>query len=335
MTSVVSGDGPLLRREVDGVAWHVARAAMFGVTEPARRLQVFWTLDGSAEQAADAFWLSILTFENGMQKAGRPLAERDIHARTMKERRDGISGRDELAQILRTFRDGLGDELLHVHVRWDRVSADLMLRDPDPGVWVAQWFMGRNQDTSLIDAVGTAGTEVLARLAAEGVADWGCVTHDHGGGINRTPYEHYFSIREAEGARLASRHPRGYYWSNLLTGRHLEGLGGPAEALAACHDAGLVSELIESASGSPAMIVRARESLSVFTDESLAAIRGLLDPILLHRPYYWYADWPLRVIKEPGTAFRAIDPTILARQPVFDDDEPEPDEPEPDEDDRR
>jgi hypothetical protein len=301
---------------------------MFGRSEPPRAVQVFWTTNGSMEQAAEAFWSSVESFESGMVAAGSPLTRKEVTVRAGSEQRTNLSGRDELAQALDDLYDEARSEDLvqYVSVRpsWDRWGFEMRAVGSGPASWSAQLTSEGIRDGALVNAAGDLGERLLARLAGQDLVDWGGVTWDHGY-PGRTPYESYFPVSPEEASREAARHPRGYYWSNLLTGGHLEGLGGAGAVVASCRNNGLETELIDGESGSQAMIVRAKEPLSEFSDESLHAVHRLLDPILVHKPYKWYADWPLRIIKEPGTAFRVIDPTVNALGSVFDDD-PTPDE---------
>jgi hypothetical protein len=141
------------------------------------------------------------------------------------------------------------------------------------------------------------------------------------------PFERYFSLHNGavangsdKGELLADSHPRGYYWSNVLSAKHIAGLGGLDALSARCADLDLSIESLSADAGGELVLVRSPVPVSQFTDERLAAVRDLMEPVLRHRPYRWYAGPPLRVLKEPGTAFREISVDMDPEHRVFDDD---------------
>jgi hypothetical protein len=67
-------------------------------------------------------------------------------------------------------------------------------------------------------------------------------------------------------------------------------------------------------------VQRAPGSVSEFTDEKLAVMKALLEPVMIGQKYWFYMGWPLRIIQDPGTAFRrAIDGT---EPPEYDGEQP-------------
>jgi hypothetical protein len=119
-----------------------------------------------------------------------------------------------------------------------------------------------------------------------------------------TPYE-LWTGRTPQNTELETdRKVRGYYWANLLTAGHLEAYGdGLAEA---AREAGMAVVPVRGSSIAPACWVRDPAHLSAFADDRLAAMKRLLGPVLPPYPYVLYHGWPLRILKDPGTAFRRI-----------------------------
>jgi hypothetical protein len=143
---------------------------------------------------------------------------------------------------------------------------------------------------------------------------WAALFQEHWRDHVGMPYEHYFGIEPvlADVGRVA----RGYYWANLLTEGHLATLGGAAEVSRRCDELGLMCQRVEGRDD--AVMVRSRRPVNEFDDDQLRAMRDLLAPVLVIKPYRrWYAGPPLRVIKDSGTAFRHV-PAEIA-YPWFDD----------------
>lgn len=120
-----------------------------------------------------------------------------------------------------------------------------------------------------------------------------------------TPWEVWYNVHPWDSAPATRDRLRGYFWANLLTGGHLRRLGG-LESLrtrAAAH--GLdVQPLPEP----DTVIVRAPGPITKFDDDQLAAMKQLLTPALIPARYGLYEGYPLRIIPDPGTAFRRVPP---------------------------
>jgi hypothetical protein len=56
------------------------------------------------------------------------------------------------------------------------------------------------------------------------------------------------------------------------------------------------------------VIVRASVPITAFDDNLLAAAKHVLGPALIHQQYALYLGYPLRIIPDPGTAFRKVPP---------------------------
>jgi hypothetical protein len=168
-----------------------------------------------------------------------------------------------------------------------------------------------------LDAAGEIWTGLLRLVGSWPETLWAAVLYDkwEGGTEERRPHERYYGIEN--GATLCEDRALGYYWANLLTERHLEGLGGAAALRARCDELGLV---LEECPGRPgAAVLRAGQPVGSMDDECLAALREALAPVLAANEYRgFYSGPPLRVIKDPGTAFRRVPPEI--EWPAFEED---------------
>ncbi|MFE0462028.1 hypothetical protein ACFW1A_22545 [Kitasatospora sp. NPDC058965] len=181
--------------------------------------------------------------------------------------------------------------------------------------------------------LGPGGTDEVANklpgllgfCAVQAGAVWGCASLDHWpGNMGQPPTEHYSAVSTDVGELQAAMHPRGYYWANLLTTSHLSSLGGLPRVRERAAQAGIEIRAVPGLEESEGLLLLGADRVSGFTDERLIAVKDLLDPVLLSKPYRWYAGPPLRVVKEPGTAFREIPADLNPMLPVFDDDEPLP-----------
>ncbi|NUP53809.1 MAG: hypothetical protein HOW97_41780 [Catenulispora sp.] len=234
------------------------------------------------------------------------------------ERHGGATSRELL-----TLVDPLvGSGRLMLRAVWPGFELEVAESPANPGLWGAQAFSSPALGGAVLQGVAEGCVAALEGLAENDWAVWGGVTVDHGRPYF-TPYESFFPIGWERGERSAAEHPRGYYWANLLTAAHVQQLGGIDAVAEYCDAHGLA---VTGYREGKAAVLRCPRGALDLGDEALGAVHRLLDPILLHEPYRWYADWPLRVFKEPGTAFRRIEPTFQAHLPAaFDDDEPVPD----------
>jgi hypothetical protein len=136
-------------------------------------------------------------------------------------------------------------------------------------------------------------------------------------GLASTPWELWYGVNETTMLPATREHTRGYYWANLLTAGHLAAYGGTTESGIAelrrrAQALGLVVEPVVDPDGGTvkdAVVVRAPGPITAFDDDRLAAMKTLLGPVLLNRPYRFYSGYPLRIIRDPGTAFRQVPPS--------------------------
>lgn len=183
----------------------------------------------------------------------------------------------------------------------------------------APWCDERASD---LDRCAEAWADALGRVMGVCGAGWGCVSLDHWQ-LQAPPYDLYHgSWREGEPA--FDRHPRGYYWVNVLNPVHVDLLGGVSEFDRRAQAGGLTVRELAGTGGEPLYLLRDPAPVSAFTDARLHAVHDVLEAALLKPDYLWYEGPPLRVVKQAGTAFRPI-PADVAR-PVFDDDESWPEE---------
>ncbi|WP_031520757.1 hypothetical protein [Streptomyces sp. NRRL F-5123] len=322
----------MLRREGDGTAWWQARQRLLGRrTDVPHVLKLRLVAEGDSADVAQ--WTRRIIEQvhggvGGLDPAASADGAQTGFAETFERLPAGPEGEDE---ALARLADG---RTSNVFLRWSLASMRRDAEETEPSaVLILQpvfgrptWELGlhtgpaqqtedRHQD---IDALWEELLDSAGRLP---LTVWGAVSYDvpvpHG-----TPYETYFAI--PDGATQARTHPRGYFPRNFLTATHLDALGGAAQVAARCAELGLRYQPVPRGDLPPGAVVGGEEPTLHTSDATLAAVRDLLNPILIHQSYTWYAGPPLRVFKEPGTAFRRVPPDIVT--PWFDDDPPlEPD----------
>lgn len=324
----------MLRREADGVGWHVACAARKGRGVPAPMLGLFWT-SMTRPACGDAVREFVVDeIEAELVRLGVPLQRLKVSGIVPEEGPGGSldftdAALDRLATLLvsgapvqstiswKSTAEGGRSVLVTL-----KLTSAFTGSDGWDGRFGADWEVFEDSGVS-IDEAALGLTRVVARIAAKTRMVWAGISLDHWPkNMTQPPYEVYYRIPWAEAETGAERKARGYYWANLLTEGHLEELGGLAQVRLRCRALGLPAEQVDAGEAGPALLVRIDGDVRSMTDGQLAAVKELLDPILITRPYHWYAGWPLRVFKEPGTAFREIPVTVMAHAPVFEDDVP-------------
>jgi hypothetical protein len=212
--------------------------------------------------------------------------------------------------------------------RASRISASWALQKHDASIafggldryddiWSWDITSGLRDDVGgFVDELGDLWEEALRVVAPDPSVLWGALYYDVIG--IGTPYERYFGI--SRGVHRAEKHPRGYYGLNFLTAAHMAGLGGLERVVERCGELSLWCEVTERDGTDAGLLVGGQEAVSQVSDETLLAVRELLEPVLIREPYRWYGGPPLRVFKEPGTAYKPIPGDII--EPVFDDDPP-------------
>ena len=314
----------MLRREADGVAWWLSTHRI-----PARTLGMWWTARTPRVEIPRRLPEIVEILRETVAELGVRLAPSSLHA--------GVSGRTSVevefsdagfAHIAELFDREYGGRLvlelaastadgrprtlsLTFFGRHDEVWNGTVR--PQSAVGVG-WCDDESPD---VDEHAEAWTEALARITAACAADWGCVSLDHWS-LEAPPYDYYYTHRD-RGESGAGRHPRGYYWANVLNPDHVELLGGVRELEQRAHAAGIAVRELGGGDGPPYYLLRDPGPISAFADDRLTAMRDLLEASLLEPEYTWYAGPPLRVLKQHGTAFAPIPAGV--RQPVFDDDE--------------
>jgi hypothetical protein len=126
--------------------------------------------------------------------------------------------------------------------------------------------------------------------------------------VGYSPWEQWYGINVNQVAPSAYDCLRGYYWWNLLTAGHLAKLGGPEALHDRAQRAGFTAT---PPTGGQAWVVRDPAPVSAFDDDALARMKELLAPALYPQPYGTYEGYPLRIIKDPDTAFRRVPVTEL------------------------
>ena len=151
-------------------------------------------------------------------------------------------------------------------------------------------------------------TDAAAERVAALLAAWqeplrlstGGVTYDRTG-PHLSPWDAWYTMDHRTSASLTTQRVRGYYWWNLLTAGHLARLDGLAERAA---ERGL--EVVPL--GDDVAALRFPGPITAFADDRLAAMKELLTPVLIPRRYLMYSGYPLRILPDPGTAFRRVPP---------------------------
>lgn len=187
--------------------------------------------------------------------------------------------------------------------------------EPDNRWW--EWRLQEEAhpfEGAYLDVMGEACLRLLHLAGGWLETTWGAVLRDHWASTDDPPYEQYFGFSTT--APQTVRETRGYYWANLLTAGHVELFGGPDGLRARCEAVGVRVDAVPGSAD--AVVVRSGLPLGGLDDEQLVALREALAPVTPVRPYRYYSGPPLRVLKEPGTAFRRIPPEI--EYPWFEDD---------------
>jgi hypothetical protein len=233
--------------------------------------------------------------QGGYALAGQPAADSWWGPSTM----DGFAaalrtGRVELLSV--SLDSAGGDEFLYLEIAGLPGRADAAL------------------DLSVVpshDLWPEAGTDRVGDALLAVVLGWlvplrlytAAVTYDRTE-PRRSPWDLWHGTDHDRTAPEARDRLRGYYWANLLTAGHLARLGGAAALAEAAAAAGLVAEPV----GGDAVLVRAPGPVTGFGDDQLAAMKELLSPALPAHPYRCYEGYPLRIVPDPGTAFRRVPP---------------------------
>ena len=329
----------MLRREADGVAWYLAKKAAEGRRLSKRTLRLWWTV--LTPQATIPVVLPdiVAAIQDAMSRIDCPLTAKEFSAGLGTAGPTDLpftdDGRAQLAAMFSSEDPGALAMRLTAppgpNGALRAIDLSISANYSEHSVWSGQLYpaFGRdwlNEEAPRIDEEASAWSTALAGVCSAAGAAWGCAGVDF---WNQTqpPYDRYFAVYNGgaangsdEGELLADSHPRGYYWSNVLSAKHIAGLGGLAVLSARCADLDLSIETLSTRAGDELVLVRSPVPVSQFTDERLAAVRDLVEPVLRHRPYSWYAGPPLRVLKEPGTAFREISVDMDPEYRVFDDD---------------
>lgn len=148
----------------------------------------------------------------------------------------------------------------------------------------------------------TTADALLDLIAKQQGLHTAAVTWDRTG-LHSSAWELWHSVLPHEMLRHTQDHVRGYYWAVLLTAGHVTRLGGEPELQRRASATGYI--VVPHAD---AFLVRDRGPLAEFDDTRLAAAKELFAPLLLNRPYICYQGYPLRIIPDPGTAFRRVPP---------------------------
>jgi hypothetical protein len=173
---------------------------------------------------------------------------------------------------------------------------------PDAALTLSLSPVGELWEPDQTDAAAERVAALLRSWQEPLALSTGGVTYDRTG-PHLSPWDAWYTMDHRSSATLTRERVRGYYWWNLLTAGHLARLGGfdALLARAAAHDL----EVVPLGSGA---VLRFPGPITAFADDRLAAVKAVLGPVLIARRYINYAGNPLRIIPDPGTAFRRVPP---------------------------
>ncbi|WP_328955768.1 hypothetical protein [Kitasatospora purpeofusca] len=323
----------MLRREGDGVTWWIRREQLEGRTgEPHRSLVLTLATRGGADEQARLGSLLLELLEDGFQEAGASAVFRGAAVTRHDFSREPFGERGLMEGLLGVLATG---EVFQSNWLWT-VTGTGVAEEAKPGpigldlyggqfgsdIWQWQIDVGTESGSdAFLDHLAVLWADSLRVVGERTDLLWGGIYHDVYA-MSEPPYERYHGI--LQGLQTADRHPRGYYWCNHLSAGQLDRLGGIDAVATRAAGAGLAAEPVLRAGAPAGLLVTVREPVTALSDEALAAVRDLVAPALHPEPYHWYGGPPLRVLKEPGTAFRPIPADII--EPWFEDDPPiEPD----------
>jgi hypothetical protein len=315
----------VLSYEADGVRWWLERLAASNRSVPPAELVLTWVSSADPALIARRVDDVVVGLESRARMAGWGLGRTGINVYWPGGHDAKPWNGDHYRRLLASMVEHEGDG---VDLLWEAPDPDRPLSyywasniallvhtdDSDAGLW--RWTLaaaaGLFRDERL-DLAGSVFADLLTVVGGWPETTWGAVFHDYWERNEPPPYERYFGIDRplALTARIAS----GYYWANLLTEQHLRALGGAAGVTERCAELGLLCQRVGDRD---ALVVRAGASIAGFDDRQLRAMRELLLPVLDEQPYRrFYAGPPLRVLTQPGTAFRYVPPQI--KLPWFED----------------
>jgi hypothetical protein len=242
--------------------------------------------------------------EIGHALAGRPTGGRAWRGdATMRWLTDALRGGEvEGIDIAFHSPDDPEDRFWHLEIQalpGDTDASIMMSLVPSDNLWPA------------------GATDALAERLLRVVESWtepldlrtSAVTHDRVQ-AGASPWEQWYAVNIVDLAQHADTYLRGYFWANLLTAGHLDRLGGLDELRRRADGAGCaVTVLPARPSAAPAVLVRSPDPVTAFDDTRLATMKDLLTPALYPQPYTLYEGYPLRIIRDPGTAFRRVPAT--------------------------
>jgi len=319
----------MLRREADGVAWWLARQAADGGTPPVRNLVLTFVARGANPTAARLGRRLTGLLAAPLDRVAVPVSLQAVRLQVSEPWQEAYFDEPDRVELgLRTLEQSDAHRI-HWSFAIDQPPSEaysysstlivLAKSDwKDETLWEWQVVVGVDPGSApSLDDLGDELEAILAHLGQSKDLRWGAVLYDHWN-MTKPPYEEYFGIDR--GIALAEDCPRGYYWRNFLTDRHIERLGGVDQLIETCAEAGIVFQALERDGQANGALMGATEPITHMSDASVKALAALLRPVLVDAPYHWYAGPSLRVVKQSGTAFRTIPKDIL--DPRFEDDPP-------------
>jgi hypothetical protein len=314
--------------EIDGVAFArqetAARYAAAGFELAPQRapwLQVLVNTFAEPTSLAGGFLDLCAAVESAFDAAGQPTPATSVTYRG----RDVRWSTKSAEKVLEDWAAGVEDRLTLDFNTADmtrQAEIGVVLEHPGQSVFgvaassieIVVWTMPD------VAAVAERLLPVISQLAVSTDAAYAAATYDFGQ-KPYLPFEMWHGI--GDGCHTVDRHARGYYWANLLSHRHLQALGGLAEARRRTAEAGLQIVAVRDTPGAELAWIRMLCHVDSVSDQQMEAMRSLLAPALPPARYRFYndIDHPVRVLKDPGEAYLVPPTGTTLYRLTFDDDD--------------
>jgi len=158
---------------------------------------------------------------------------------------------------------------------------------PSPDLW----------PTAEIDQVADRVLDLVLSWIKPLALSTGGITYDRSGAA-RSAWDMWYGVDYRTTAPLTKDRVRGYFWANILTSGQLARL---PSLLSQAESAGLLVSGVDDA-----VLLRAPGGITSLSGDELAAVKKVLGPALLPTPFHGYDGYPLRIVPDPGTAFRHV-----------------------------
>lgn len=247
----------MLRREADGVAWYLAKKGRGGQRPLGRVLGLRWTCRSGQQAIAEHLVGIVEDIRRSTALVALPTEVEELSvglgAGEMATLPYDEGGLARMAELLTQDAPACVCVLIGAppNAEGRRTALVVSIRRSweEPSVWsgtVDPDFLasGFNEVDPLVDAQAEVWCATLTEICHRTDAVWGSVMLDYPT-QDDPAYEYYYGIGKTSGEVLAAEHPRGYYWANMLSGGHVEALGGIARLERRCAELGLAALPVE------------------------------------------------------------------------------------------